>query len=1103
MEEYKESTFGSTIRAFAFDGDETKFRSWEGKTLALASSKSFLLALTKAELTKGLTAEEFENAEVEVPGVAMTDPATGEPTVAASTMRPTTVMENRKYNARAAAWTYLVASCTDKAYALIERCAGDPFASWTILQEKYCSTDAEENYPDLAEAFSACKLVEVKKDPELWFNDLDHLNMRIGRINAKYEKDELQMKSHIMNSMSTGYDPVIVKFRGELADTTLTKLRKEIVLQYKSLLKIKGKSTSESALMANVSKHPYKKFKGTCRNCGKIGHKAAECRLKSVEGSDEVGGKGKASSDKSNVTCYNCGEKGHYSNKCTKPKKNKASSDPTSDMAMFVGVTRVVEKEWDEKVDQKARNGDEINNWHDSEFFNFEQTCGDSHACFDVVLGCTEIITTTAEDILTAIVESTAVTVINHPRGNYAGHQGSNEFVGSAGTDETEEWLLDSGATSGVTYDNSLMTDMRPSNRKIEIGNGDMIETLGQGTVTLMDNEGKLVTFTDVYYAPAFTKHIVSFRQLIETNWSLNKVTREEFVWDAPMSTAPVRFKINDKDRLCYFEGTRTVAHDGVSVNSLTTSPVTLDINVAHGLLGHPDTRTVKAMAAKQGWTLTGTVKPCGSCALAKARAKAVPKSTLTKAKSPGERLFLDISGPYSDSLNQNKYWLRIVDDHTRFSWDCFLHKKSGIHIPLAKLLKINKAAGKPCKFLRCDNAGENESYVQELCSEYDVELEMTAPNTPQMNGVVERSFATCKNRAFATMYCARLSLETQALLWPEAINTITKLTNSLPKSGETDDPYTKWNGPDTKKHRILDHLQPFGRVAYITNRSKIKAKLEPKSVKCIFVGYADDHSGDTYKFYNPATKQTILSRDVHQWMEWHGRITATDDLPLFEQLKLLAEDSVIVPASAIVPHVEDVDDDDVDDLLDTPTLMPRSPAEDVLPHTTAIVNNPARRNLASSSSPAQTRSKTRAASGSTDANIRNYDIASMALSELILSATLQSDPQLGVPKDYKALLKLNDPTWFKSMHNELENFILRDAWEFLQRHKLPPGRKTLRTRWIFKQKVDGTKKSRTVIRGYEQIPGVDFVESYSPRSELYCLLPSRTERSRDTGLRT
>lgn len=126
MEESKESTFGATIRAFAFDGDETKFRAWEGKTLALASSKSFLLALTKAEATKGLTAEEFENAEVEVPGVETTDPVTGVPTVTASTTRVTTALENRKYAARAAALIYLVASCTDKAYALIERCAGDP-----------------------------------------------------------------------------------------------------------------------------------------------------------------------------------------------------------------------------------------------------------------------------------------------------------------------------------------------------------------------------------------------------------------------------------------------------------------------------------------------------------------------------------------------------------------------------------------------------------------------------------------------------------------------------------------------------------------------------------------------------------------------------------------------------------------------------------------------------------------------------------------------------------------------------------------------------------------------------------------------------------------
>ena len=55
------------------------------------------------------------------------------------------------YLAKAAAWTYLVASCIDKAYALIERCKGDPHMAWSILQEKYCATDAEENYPEVSE----------------------------------------------------------------------------------------------------------------------------------------------------------------------------------------------------------------------------------------------------------------------------------------------------------------------------------------------------------------------------------------------------------------------------------------------------------------------------------------------------------------------------------------------------------------------------------------------------------------------------------------------------------------------------------------------------------------------------------------------------------------------------------------------------------------------------------------------------------------------------------------------------------------------------------------------------------------------------------------
>ena len=112
--------FGTTVRAFAFDSNEVKYRSWKGKTLALASSKTFLLALTRESTGTALTVEQFKYGEVEVMPATVATNCGG--AAVAAVMHPSTAAENGKYLARAAAWTYLVASCsTNKAYALIER----------------------------------------------------------------------------------------------------------------------------------------------------------------------------------------------------------------------------------------------------------------------------------------------------------------------------------------------------------------------------------------------------------------------------------------------------------------------------------------------------------------------------------------------------------------------------------------------------------------------------------------------------------------------------------------------------------------------------------------------------------------------------------------------------------------------------------------------------------------------------------------------------------------------------------------------------------------------------------------------------------------------
>ena len=230
VDKQSESGYGTTLCAFAFNGNKAKYPSWEAKTIALAGLKGFLLALTKTGIGRALTIKEYEYREVEVPGMD----ATGGAFNTAMT-HPTTAAENHKYLAKAAAWTYLVGSCTDKAYTLIERCKGDPFKVWSLHEERSTVLLMQQkNYPNLTQVFSDCKLVGIKKDPELSFNDLDHLNMmRLARINLKYEKDNLQMKSHMMTTMSNDCQSVMIKFRGGLNEMLFAKLRKRVVLQFK------------------------------------------------------------------------------------------------------------------------------------------------------------------------------------------------------------------------------------------------------------------------------------------------------------------------------------------------------------------------------------------------------------------------------------------------------------------------------------------------------------------------------------------------------------------------------------------------------------------------------------------------------------------------------------------------------------------------------------------------------------------------------------------------------------------------------------------------------------------------------------------------------
>lgn len=76
---------------------------------------------------------------------------------------------------------------------------------------------------------------------------------------------------------------------------------------------------------------------------------------------------------------------------------------------------------------------------------------------------------------------------------------------------------------------------------------------------------------------------------------------------------------------------------------------------------------------------------------------------------------------------------------------------------------------------------------------------------------------------------------------------------------------------------------------------------------------------------------------------------------------------------------------------------------------------------------------------------------------------------------------------WVKEMEEEIRALEANETWEITS---LPPGRKPIGCRWVYKVKLkhDGSverHKSRLVAKGYSQKEGVDFVDSFSPVAKV------------------
>jgi hypothetical protein len=80
----------------------------------------------------------------------------------------------------------------------------------------------------------------------------------------------------------------------------------------------------------------------------------------------------------------------------------------------------------------------------------------------------------------------------------------------------------------------------------------------------------------------------------------------------------------------------------------------------------------------------------------------------------------------------------------------------------------------------------------------------------------------------------------------------------------------------------------------------------------------------------------------------------------------------------------------------------------------------------------------------------------------------------------------LEDPDWIIAMEEELNNFKRNEVWELVPR----PKQNVISTKWVFRNKQDEfgvvTKnKARLVGKGYTQVEGLDFGDTYAPVARL------------------
>ncbi|CAI7842305.1 unnamed protein product [Closterium sp. NIES-54] len=674
--------------------------------------------------------------------------------------------------------------------------------------------------------------------------------------------------------------------------------------------------------------------------------------------------------------------------------------------------------------------------------------------------------------------------------GGAGGHGGMFYHVGEACSEDmavpaskvalhrSSHWIIDTGAFMTMTNREDLLDEVRPSKAATVVSaTGQVVPVCGEGRAMFMGADGRLVGLKRVLLVPGLCANLLSTKALSEAGMKMEMMGTKVFkatldgrvFWDLrggkdmhrSMWEIPVLPWKEAAERLAA-EAVRgghashvtsggggdgsdggLFVHGGGALPSVTPSTGETDWLTAHRRFGH--------MALPQLQQLF--------------------KEERVKGKSDAARVIIE-------------EWLPMVE----------------------------RESGKRVKAICSDRGGEflGEEF-QSWLKRHSIKQQLTTTYTPQSNGVEERANRTIIEGGRAILVDSGLSLR----FWPLAIRHATVIKNQVLThvGGQHWVSMEKWSG----KKPLVDMLRVFRCMGLVHVPKEKRDKLQAAAVWAVHLDLAQGSKG--WLMWDPKSNTIFTTRDVKfmeglMFKEWSERGRSKVTIPL--GIEVGTNNPLLIPIkSSSSSELTEVSHDlggaegeaaDVEGVLqqgeapvaergDTkeevqqPTPSPKLPPR----HTTQGKRDAVRGGAKEGAA------KERPKRAAHPRDFLKYE--RLGGPKALLVQEEEDEEETGAegemeqiccfgvnlphePASMEEALAGDDrEAWLASREDEFQSHMENETWTLTN---LPPRRKALDCTWVLRVKTDAEgrlerRKTRLVIKGFQQREGIDFQEVFAP----------------------